>query len=68
MSLQDRLTWVELLRNVVNGESIWEPVLSHHDLDDAKLDALLALAVDFSTPRHSNPGDDPVSTGLVDSE
>jgi AcrR family transcriptional regulator len=44
----ERHTWVELLRTMVIGESIWEPVLSHHELDEPKLDALLALAGHFA--------------------
>lgn len=40
----DRLTWVELLRNFVNGEAIWDIVMPHPDLEDAKIDAMLDLA------------------------
>ena len=44
MSEADRMTWVELLRNIVNGESVWNIVMPHYDVDDAKIDAMLALA------------------------
>lgn len=44
MTETDRMTWVELLRNIVNGEAVWRIVMPHHDVDDAKLDALLVLA------------------------
>ena len=58
MSRHDRLTLIELFRNVLNGDAIWEPVVSHEDLDDPKLDALLALAADLSateTPSRGTP-------------
>jgi AcrR family transcriptional regulator len=44
MTEADRMTWVELLRNIVNGESVWNIVMPHHDVDDAKIDAMLVLA------------------------
>lgn len=44
MTEADRMTWVELLRNIVNGEAVWRIVMPHHDVDDAKIDALLVLA------------------------
>ncbi len=56
MSRHDRLTLIELLRNVLNGEAIWEPVISHEDLDDPKLDAILALAADLSATETPSRG------------
>lgn len=44
MAEADRMTWVELLRNIVNGDAVWRIVMPHHDVDDAKIDALLVLA------------------------
>lgn len=44
----DRLTWVELLRNVIAGESIWESVRPRAEHDESKLDALLVLATDLN--------------------
>ena len=55
MNDHDRMTWVELLRNIVNGESVWNIVLPHHDLDDAKTDALLALAGALGAMPSGNP-------------
>ncbi len=40
-----RFAWLELLRNVMHGESIWEQLVPHPELAEAKIDALLALAV-----------------------
>ena len=40
-----RFAWLELLRNVMHGESIWEQLEPHPELAEAKIDALLALAV-----------------------
>jgi AcrR family transcriptional regulator len=44
MAESDRMTWVELVRNLVNGEAVWNIVMPHYDVDDAKIDAMLALA------------------------
>jgi AcrR family transcriptional regulator len=44
MTEADRMTWVELLRNIVNGEAVWNIVMPHHDVDEAKIDAMLVLA------------------------
>jgi hypothetical protein len=44
MTEDDRMTWVELVRNIVNGEAVWNIVMPHHDVDDAKIEAMLALA------------------------
>jgi AcrR family transcriptional regulator len=44
MTEADRMTWVELVRNIVNGEAVWNIVMPHCDVDDAKIDAMLALA------------------------
>ena len=44
MTESDRMTWVELVRNIVNGEAVWNIVMAHYDVDDAKIDAMLALA------------------------
>ncbi len=46
-----RHAWLELLRNVMHGESIFETIEPHHDLDEPKLDALLALALDLGATR-----------------
>jgi AcrR family transcriptional regulator len=51
----DRMTWVELLRNIVNGESVWSIVMPHHDVDEAKIDALLALAGAMGAARPHDP-------------
>lgn len=40
-----RFAWLELLRNVMHGESIWEQLDPHPELAEPKIDALLALAV-----------------------
>jgi AcrR family transcriptional regulator len=54
MTEADRMTWVELLRNIVNGESVWNIVMPHHDVDEAKIDAMLVLAAAMGA---GNPGD-----------
>lgn len=50
-----RMTWVELLRNIVNGESVWYIVMPHHDVDDAKIDAMLALAGHMGAGQQTAP-------------
>lgn len=44
MPVEARHAWLELLRNVLHGEAIREHVMPNHDLDEPKLDVLLALA------------------------
>lgn len=44
MPVAARNAWLELLRNVVHGEAIREHVMPNHDLDEPKIDVLLALA------------------------
>jgi len=52
MPIDARNAWLELLRNVLHGEALWEHVKPHHDLDEPKLDALVALSREMGAPNH----------------